>query len=132
MKDLSKAPMKNRIIRKADVVLLICLVILGIVSAWLSLRGGTSGSKVYTYVNGELYGTYSLAIDREVTIKNGSHVNKFIIKDGSVQMIYSTCKNQVCVDTGKVSKTNSMIVCLPNKVSLEIKGGDSDVDVLSN
>ena len=131
MKDLGKVSKKNRIIRKADVILLICLVIVGLLSAWLSLKGD-SGSKVYAYVDGKLYGTYSLSVDREVTIKNGSHVNKFIIKDGSVQMSYSTCKNQICVDTGKVSKTNSMIVCLPNKVGLEIKGGDSDVDVLSN
>jgi len=49
-----------------------------------------------------------------------------------VSMTYSTCKNQVCVNTGAISQTRDAIVCLPNKIVVEIvggsgKGGEADV-----
>ncbi|MGN0721820.1 MAG: NusG domain II-containing protein, partial [Anaerovoracaceae bacterium] len=59
--------------------------------------------------------------------------NHITIKDGQVSMSYSTCRNQVCVNTGAISQTKDAIVCLPNRVVVEIisseegKGGDADV-----
>jgi hypothetical protein len=45
-------------------------------------------------------------------------------------MDYSDCKNQVCVNTGKISKAGETIVCLPNYVIVEIvsskEGGEDD------
>ena len=54
------------------------------------------------------------------------------IKDGTVAMTSSSCKNQVCVQTGAISQTKDVIVCLPNKILVEIigdkhKGGGVDV-----
>ena len=51
-------------------------------------------------------------------------------------MTSSTCKNQVCVQTGTISHTKDSIACLPNRVIVEIKAGKNnpeggDVDVIS-
>ena len=61
------------------------------------------------------------------------HTNNIIIEDGHVSMAYSDCANQVCVDTGAIHLSGDSIVCLPNKVMVEITGGgkDGDVDVIS-
>ena len=77
-------------------------------------------------LDGELYGTYSLSEDQtiEVVQENG-HSNYITIKDGTVSMAYSTCKNQVCVNTGAISETKDSIVCLPNKVMIEIQSSGS-------
>ncbi len=53
-----------------------------------------------------------------------------VIRDGSVHMDYSSCENQLCVQQGSVSAKNrffralgSQIVCLPNRVMIELEGG---------
>ena len=44
------------------------------------------------------------------------------IKDGKVTMISAQCPDQLCRKQGPVFRPGETIVCLPNKVVLEIKG----------
>lgn len=120
-------------IKKADIILLIVILAVGIPLAVLSLSSGTGGDKVKISLNGKVYGTYPLYEDRVIEVSEDGHTNHITIKDGQVSMSYSTCRNQVCVNTGAISETKDAIVCLPNRVVVEIissvngKGGDADV-----
>lgn len=123
-------------IKKADIVLFILILVFGLsVSGW-SLTTNTGGEKAIVTVDGELYGTYSLSENQTIeVVQDHGHTNYITIKDGTVSMTYSTCKNQVCVDTGAISETRDSIVCLPNKVMIEIQGSGSGegggVDVIT-
>ena len=119
-------------IKKADIVLFFVLLVFGISLSTLSLMTGTSGQKIKIEVNGQPYAVYSLAENQTIEITEHGHTNKITIKDGTVQMTYSDCKNQICVNDGQISKTNQSIVCLPNKVMVEITGGEEDFDAISN
>ncbi|MDD5926573.1 MAG: NusG domain II-containing protein [Firmicutes bacterium] len=120
-------------IKKADIILLIVILAVGIPLAILSLSSGTGGDKVKISLNGKVYGTYPLHEDRVIEVSEDGHTNHITIKDGQVSMSYSTCRNQVCVNTGAISEIKDAIVCLPNRVVVEIissvngKGGDADV-----
>ena len=123
-------------IKKADIVLLIIILVVGIPLSVLSLTEGIGGDKVLISLDGEIYGVYPLGEDREIDVTEDGHTNHITIKDGQVSMSYSTCRNQVCVNTGAISQTKDAIVCLPNRVVVEIissdsgsigKGGDADV-----
>ena len=123
-------------IKKADIVLLIIILVVGIPMSVLSLTEGIGGDKVRISLDGEIYGVYPLGEDREIDVTEDGHTNHITIKDGQVSMSYSTCRNQVCVNTGAISETKDAIVCLPNRVVVEIissdsgsigKGGDADV-----
>ena len=120
-------------IKKADIILLIVILAVGIPLAILSLSSGTGGDKVKISLNGKVYGTYPLHEDRVIEVSEDGHTNHITIKDGQVSMSYSTCLNQICVNTGAISETKDAIVCLPNRVVVEIissgegKGGDADV-----
>ena len=48
-------------------------------------------------------------------------------------MVYSDCANQICVNTGAVSLAGESIVCLPNRVMVEILAGSEggEVDVVA-
>lgn len=121
----------NKVIRKADIILLIILVAAGIILAAASFGGG-SGSLVVVKADGKLYGTYDLFTDREVTIDDGNgQFNHFVIENGTVRMTEASCKNHDCIRMGPAHDTNQTIVCLPNRVSISIEGGDADVDVVS-
>ena len=123
-------------IKKADIVLLIIILVVGIPLSVLSLTEGIGGDKVRISLDGEIYGVYPLGEDREIDVTEDGHTNHITIKDGQVSMSYSTCRNQVCVNAGAISETKDAIVCLPNRVVVEIissdsgsigKGGDADV-----
>ena len=124
-------------IKKADIILFFLILAFGLAVSWWSLAGNSAGEKAVVTVDGKLYGTYPLSQDQiiQVVQENGHH-NDITIKDGQVSMSYSTCRNQVCVNTGAISKTKDSIVCLPNRVVVEIishgsgkagAGGDADV-----
>ena len=123
-------------IKKADIILLIVILAIGIPMSVLSLTAGTGGDKVKISADGQVYGIYPLDEDGEIEVTEDGHTNHITIKDGQVSMSYSTCRNQVCVNTGAISQTKDAIVCLPNRVVVEIissdsgsigKGGDADV-----
>ena len=110
-------------IKKADIVLFILILIFGLAVSWWSLTTNISGDKAIVTVDGDLYGTYSLLEDQTIEVLQADgHTNYITIKDGTVSMAYSTCKNQVCVNAGAISETKDSIVCLPNKVMIEIQG----------
>lgn len=80
-------------------------------------------------MDGETYGIYSLDEDREISIGD---TNICRIQEGKVRMIQADCPDQICVRTAEISVDGSTIVCLPNRVVLEIiseKAGDGNNEV---
>ncbi len=117
-------------IKKADVVLFLLILVFGLAVTWWSLSQNQAGQQVVVTVGGQIYGTYDLSMDQEIQVIQDDHLNYITIKDGKVSMSFSDCSNQVCVHTGWISETKDTIVCLPNKVVIEIqseKGGTVDV-----
>ena len=111
-------------IKKADIILFFIILIGGLAISWFSISGSITGEKVLISVDGEESGVYSLYEDREIDIEQNGHHNHITISNGTVSMTFSDCKNQVCVNDGKISQTKDSIVCLPNKVLVEIIGGN--------
>ncbi|MBP3706540.1 MAG: NusG domain II-containing protein [Clostridia bacterium] len=58
-----------------------------------------------------------LSSDKKINLDK----NTVVIKDGAVFMEYSSCKNQICVKHKRISEKGESIICLPNKVIIEIK-----------
>lgn len=118
-------------IKKADIVLFFVLLAVGLTISWASLNSGQTGDKVRISVGGETYGVYDLAQDRTIQVRQNGHTNNIIIQGGHVSMASSDCANQVCVNTGAIYLAGDSIVCLPNRVMVEIlsesKGGGVDV-----
>lgn len=118
-------------IKKADIVLFFVLLAVGLAISWVSLNSGQTGDKVRISVGGETYGVYDLAQDRTIQVRQNGHTNNIIIEGGHVSMASSDCANQVCVNTGAIYLAGDSIVCLPNRVMVEIlsesKGGGVDV-----
>ena len=126
MKDLFK------VIKKADIVLFAALILLGAALSVPALLWKGGGDTVRVTVNGKLFGTYRISEDREVAVKKNGNTNIVVIKGGRVWMESASCKNQICVHTGKISQSGQSIVCLPNRVSVTIEGkGGGQYDAVS-
>ena len=125
------SPDRPPMFRPADIILAIGLIVIGFVMSFFLVFGSDDGAQVEVRTAGELYGIYSLDEDQTVTIKQGSKVNEFEIKDGAVRMLHASCHNHDCIQQGAISKTGETIVCLPNKVVLEVTGGEEEFDVVA-
>jgi hypothetical protein len=80
-----------------------------------------SGDKVEIYQNGALI--YSLPLDEDrslrITSENGGY-NVVTIEQGKVWISEASCPDQVCVHHGPTYETNDPIVCLPNKLVVQV------------
>ena len=65
----------------------------------------------------------------EICVDEEFNVIICIEADG-VYVKNSDCTDKICVNTGKITKPGQAIVCLPAHVSVELRGGKSDVDVV--
>lgn len=117
--------------KKNDWILATFILIIAVVGLVLYTRIGKQGGElVVVTVDGEVYGTYSLRKDKKISI---NETNIFEIKDGVADMTEGDCPDQICVEHKPIAKNKETIVCLPNKVIVEIVGGkDIHMDAVSN
>lgn len=90
----------------------------------------TKDAQAVVTVDGEVFGTYPLTKDQTVKIElaDGSY-NILVVKDGMADITEASCPDKVCVRHKAVDKNGETLVCLPNKVVVEIKNAaESGVD----
>lgn len=69
----------------------------------------------------------------EYPIEINGHTNVLLIEKGRVSMKSADCPDKLCVRQGTVSNPSTPIVCLPNKITVEVHAdrGDDNVDGVS-
>ncbi len=117
-------------ITKADIGLFIIFFIMSLISfVYVYNMGKSTGEQtVIVSHDGEVVGKYPISIDRQINVDKNGHTNKINIKDGNVQMTFSTCQNQDCIRQGKIHDGSKSIICLPNKIVVEVKSEESQFD----
>lgn len=103
--------------KKGDFIVISAVVAAFALSLVMLVSFSKRGSRVIIKQNNEIIYNENININKNVD----TGTNTVIIKDGTVYVSDATCKNQICVNTGKISKKGESIVCLPNKVIVEIK-----------
>lgn len=114
---------------KKDILLfgsILSLAAAGFLALWLFGRG--EGASVRILLEGQLYGEYDLRVDREISVAYGGGFNKVIIKDGQVYVAEADCPDGWCVRHAAVSRAGEVIVCLPHRLIVEIRGNAPAVD----
>ena len=71
---------------------------------------------------------YPLAIDRDVTIRQGDAFNVIHIADGQASMTEANCPDLICVHTRAVSHVGESVICLPHGVIVTVIDDDTAVD----
>ncbi|XZK29492.1 NusG domain II-containing protein [Clostridium perfringens] len=121
--------------KKWDLIIIIVLIILSLMPIRLLISSNNSGDlkRVIISVNGEEYETLELKenLNKIIKIEEGLGVNEIYINKGQVYMNHSNCTDKVCMRQGKISKIGESIVCLPNRVFIEIKGDEEGECILS-
>lgn len=116
--------------KKKDVLLIGSVVILAalfwLVPRIIDMFHEDEKLQLRIMVAGNEYGTYALEKEQIIEIQD---TNVCEIKNGKVSMISAQCPDQLCRRQGPIHRQGETIVCLPNKVVLEIKGSGEPAEV---
>lgn len=124
--------MKKNDIILISIIMLFALVVFSGISLYFSAT--TRGAEAVVYLDGKEYGSYSLKQEKVIEIKqeNGNY-NLVQIKDSKVDMLDASCPDKICVKHYSIDKRGENIVCLPNKIVVEIKNGvEPEIDGSTN
>ena len=124
-----------------DIILISVIVIISValLLIWklVYLKGQDTDSDacVEVTIDGRVYGTYPLSKDDTIEIKNGDGdvTNTLVIKGGVADMTSADCPDHLCVKKKAISKEGESIICLPNKIVVEVDSHqNSQYDAVSN
>ncbi len=102
-------------------ILAYLFVILAVIVMIIASNTRTAPQKVIVMC-GETETEYPLSEDRTLKIENCGTELTVIIKDGAVYVESSTCRDGVCKNTGRITKTGQIIICAPATVAIRIEG----------
>lgn len=121
--------------KKGDKLIIVILVLC--VGAWFGINklgSEQDATKIVIEVDGKPYKSFNmnaLAIKSEqirIERPGGRYVDIALDKTGAY-VVDVICPDKLCQKTGKIERVGQSIVCLPNKVLVEIQGKtESDVD----
>ncbi len=135
---------------KADLILAVVLLILGLGSPFLLQTKKSEGTRIVLVMDGEEIGDYSLSEDRVIAVtKSGAkdlgkniHIlpekekineevlNLVVIENGTVRVSEATCKGRDCIKMGSISREGQVIACLPHKLLISVYGGEDSPDAV--
>ena len=123
--------------KKNDVILIAGLLLAALAAfggiSWY-LAADTQKAEAVVEVDGQEKGRYPLDQDTsvEIQLEDGSY-NLLEIKDGRTDITEASCPDKICVDHRPVSRRGESLVCLPNKVVVEIENGqEAEVDGMTH
>ncbi len=93
-----------------------------------------SGDMVVVKVDGAVYKELPLNKDTTLEIQvTGGGTNFLVIKDGHAIIEDASCPDKICVHHRQIEKDGESIICLPNKVVVEIEGSkQNEVDAVAD
>jgi len=115
-----------------DVLLIAALLAL---PGWALIRAARAAGErpiARIFQNNRLVGTYQL--DRDQTIAIGDRAGPEMsieVRGGAIRVAESDCPKGVCKHAGWVRTPGRTIVCIPNRVLIEVRGASRDYDAES-
>ncbi len=116
-----------KLIRKADVILIV-LIVIAVLSVVLFNYFSSENLTAVVRVNGEVIEEINLEKQKEPLEIVTENVT-ILCEKGEIWFEESDCKDKLCVNCGKLSKKGSTAICLPNKTVITVE--DSSVDALT-
>lgn len=113
-----------------DLILIGALLVISLGVLLITTLTRREGGYVEVEQSGQIVATYSLSIDGEYSLNGGTNI--LVIEGGAAYLKDANCPDKTCVKTGKIHYVNQSIICLPNEISITVRGNSDDgVDIVS-
>ena len=67
----------------------------------------------------------------KITLHAGDVTNVIEIEESAVSFTASSCPDQVCVRTGRLTRAGQLAVCLPTRVVVRLIGAETEIDAIA-
>ena len=111
-------------LKKGDIIAVLFAVLLT-AAAFIPYFSRSRGGLVSVSLNGEQIALLDLHEDTEYPV-HGDFDATVVIHNGKVCVKNSTCPGKDCENCGEISAAGASIVCLPNRLTVTVSGGDTD------
>jgi hypothetical protein len=120
----------NKKINKFEIGIWITIISITVLLICIYSFTGKSGECVQVKIDGIVTAEYSLKGSGTYPII-GSGENILVIDDGKAYIKEADCPDKLCVKQGKIQRVGQSLICLPNKVVVEVvdKNPDSESGV---
>lgn len=110
---------------RGDRLLIVALAVACLLAWPIAAAARTSGESVE--VSGPAGVTVvSLSEDRVLRVTGRTGELTVVVERGAVRVLEADCPDHVCVKTGAISASGSVVACVPNGVVIRVGGGDGD------
>ena len=116
-------------INKKDKILIISLLVISIISILILNLSKKQGSVAYVYHDNKLLKEIDLNINKTYTFDGSKGKVIVTVKDKKIKVDKETSEYHLCSKMGYISKPHETIICLPNKIVIEIGGNEVDTVV---
>lgn len=124
--------------RRNDIVLIVVVIAVAL-AAWFGMRGGFAVGGASGSTSANATGPYAvvqntegerdvlpLSQDARLDVVSSKGENVIVVSGGTVCVEEADCKNQICVQTGKVKTVGDSIVCLPHQLVVQVVNDPND------
>ena len=118
--------LKGTIVKRKDFVFILSVLLAFAVSFAVIKTVAKGGDTVKITVDGNLFCERPLSENCEIPIND---TNIAVIENGAVYMKYASCPDKLCMHQGRIHDASRKIICLPNKVVIEVTK-KSDIDTV--
>lgn len=110
--------------RRTIIISCIMVIVVSVICLVLALKG--RNERLHTAVitvNGKVVKTVDLdeASDETFRVESENGYNTICISDGEISVIEASCPDRICIDHGILRNEYLPIVCLPNKMIIELR-----------
>ena len=113
-----------------DLILIGALLVVSVGMLLITTLTRREGGYVEVEKSGQVIATYSLSVNGEYELNGGTNI--LVIEGGGAYLKDANCPDKTCVKTGKIHYVGQSIICLPNEISITVRGDSDDgVDFVS-
>ena len=110
--------------RRRDLIVIASLLVLALALYLILGAARTEGGTVVVRVDGVETERHALSENGVYPLNGGSNI--LVIADGQAWLSEANCPDLLCVRQGKIHYTGQSIICLPNRLTVTVEGGESD------
>lgn len=120
--------------KRNDLILAGAILVVAIAALIFVNLNKKGGNTVIVKIDGEVYKEFPSDVDTTYEIKgaNGG-TNLLVIEDGHAEIVDASCPDKICIHQKAIDKNGETIVCLPNKVIIQINSDtQNEIDAIAN
>ena len=115
-----------------DILIAVSVVLFGLY--WLMMRdfNGATEKTVVIYKDDVVIWALPIQKDRIIQLEPFGVSMVVEIRDQKVRVLSSSCQQQICVRKGWAGQVHNPIICLPNKITINVTGADPEYDTITH